>query len=826
MRQINMSDMRKRLDGLQKTINSENMDLSKIDHLVNGAHTVARNGRPADIMRFLENAKRSNINLPFSIYMEIFDSIIEHGNVSQINKVGMMLEDNFVARPRDAKEMQVILKRRLTRTQRKVKDNITNSVENNIADSLPQAISPNIASSGSEPTANTEAAIKVYNKMLESAVIYENCDRVIENYNRISKRFNIDKLFYENVDRNGLYDTVIELCSKIDTYNIPNSIKFNTVIETAWYGLETNHIEYKKSTILEAAIDYFSFKSGYVSDVKQILETTLFYDKNDDMKDIDMLMEEESEKEEPRAYDSIPSMIEGYLGLERYKQTPLKESGDFNELFKKYKEEQADKEDKHPESKLRSLVSKLYAKDIDNVVDGTPNLLNYIRSFFIIGTGAIPIIGPILMIIGFIADKFISLGKDKEETEKMVKCFNAEIKKSKTKLETLEDPEEKKRMEEYIKSLKKAKDKVEQYQMDILTDKEIDDKYANMDTDDFDDDDDSFKDIFDADDLDFDMDDLMKEACIKLAEVSEELVELNKNGELTADDVKYAIDKLSNDDLNNFAVAVKTFPEVFHKDAFARAIDMNIEDIKDNRNNGFETLVSKSLRLQTLEGILSDLNLDEKEYYNEFKKLTVFESLKRTEALLEASQAISIIANSKDYTLLEASISNKLKMASMKLRNAFTKLSDKDRQVSKSLDLTMNNFKKSVERALTNDNRESIIKGSILPSFSKIVKLAITTGLVCLVNPTLAVIGAIGYLGCSAKFKSKERQMLTDEIEIELKMCEKYIDIAEQKNDMKALKQLLMIQRDLQRQHQRIKYKMKMQMGQKYYDAKSVGEDN
>ena len=66
--------------------------------------------------------------------------------------------------------------------------------------------------------------------------------------------------------------------------------------------------------------------------------------------------------------------------------------------------------------------------------------------------------------------------------------------------------------------------------------------------------------------------------------------------------------------------------------------------------------------------------------------------------------------------------------------------------------------------------------------------------------------------------------MLTDEIEIELKMCKKYIERAEQKNDMKALKQLLMIQRDLERQHQRIKYKMKAELGQKYYDAKNVGD--
>ena len=83
-----------------------------------------------------------------------------------------------------------------------------------------------------------------------------------------------------------------------------------------------------------------------------------------------------------------------------------------------------------------------------------------------------------------------------------------------------------------------------------------------------------------------------------------------------------------------------------------------------------------------------------------------------------------------------------------------------------------------------------------------------------MVNPAVAVITCLGYLGLSAKHKIKERQMVLDEIEIELKMCEKYIDIAESKNDMKSLKQLLTIQRNLQRQQQRIKYKMKVDFNQ------------
>ena len=45
-------------------------------------------------------------------------------------------------------------------------------------------------------------------------------------------------------------------------------------------------------------------------------------------------------------------------------------------------------------------------------------------------------------------------------------------------------------------------------------------------------------------------------------------------------------------------------------------------------------------------------------------------------------------------------------------------------------------------------------------------------------------------------------------------MCEKYKDIAESKNDMNALKQLMTIEKNLKRQDQRIRYRMKVDFGQ------------
>ena len=165
-------------------------------------------------------------------------------------------------------------------------------------------------------------------------------------------------------------------------------------------------------------------------------------------------------------------------------------------------------------------------------------------------------------------------------------------------------------------------------------------------------------------------------------------------------------------------------------------------------------------------------------------------------------------------------------LALQKLKKDAVKLSDKEKTISKTIDVTANNMTKAVERSLTNDNREAIIKGSILPSASKIVKAAIgAAGAAVLIDPVIAIIGVLGWLGVSKKYKAKERQMVIDELETELKICEKQIDIAERTEDMQALRQLYRIQKELERQRQRIKYKMRVEYGQKYHDTTETLRD-
>jgi hypothetical protein len=150
-----------------------------------------------------------------------------------------------------------------------------------------------------------------------------------------------------------------------------------------------------------------------------------------------------------------------------------------------------------------------------------------------------------------------------------------------------------------------------------------------------------------------------------------------------------------------------------------------------------------------------------------------------------------------------------LKVAAMNLTNKVKDLSAKEKRMSSNMDIAMTGFRRNLEKALTTDKRESIIKGSILPSFSKCIKIALLTSGAFIVNPILAVIGAIGSFAISRKLTKRERQLILDEVEIQLKVLEKDISLAESDGDMKKYKQLLMYQKRLQREEQRIRFNIK-----------------
>lgn len=173
--------------------------------------------------------------------------------------------------------------------------------------------------------------------------------------------------------------------------------------------------------------------------------------------------------------------------------------------------------------------------------------------------------------------------------------------------------------------------------------------------------------------------------------------------------------------------------------------------------------------------------------------------------------------------LQEMDILNTFKMAKEKLKAVVKGLGDKEKSISRNIDVSMSQVSRAAEKALTNDNREAVIRGSLIPSASKVIKLGIVTAAGWLINPVITVIGVLGSIAVSKKLQAKERQLILDDIEIEIEMCNRYLKIAEDKNDLKAQKQLLITKRNLERQRQRIKYKMAVHYNQNVGNLKTNG---
>lgn len=174
--------------------------------------------------------------------------------------------------------------------------------------------------------------------------------------------------------------------------------------------------------------------------------------------------------------------------------------------------------------------------------------------------------------------------------------------------------------------------------------------------------------------------------------------------------------------------------------------------------------------------------------------------------------------NNITHTLLEAGkLKTKLKIANKKATdkanvvksrvvNKAKELNTKQKMTSEKLDNFVDNFYDKAQRELSNKNREQVIKGNILPSFSTIIKMAIGSAGLGIINPALGAISFVGGLAVSKKGTKKEKQYILDEIEVQLELVEKKISYAESNNDMKALENLLKIKQRLQREKQRIIY--------------------
>lgn len=764
-----------------------------------------------------------NSNEAFSKALDIYDEVCLNANPSTIRMCCYNLIEG-VNKVRDASQLFRSLKNRFGRIKRKNTNKITRS-QNDISDAIQDAINKvksTMAANGvATPQQPSQATVEeCYNLLIQEAKKVKECDRIINNYAKVSRRFNIDKLVSEVTSSDDLYLAVMEIARCMDTYDMKFKNKYSHALEMSYYALNKNNMNFSNSKIIEAVTDYFIFSSvlkenniPIVNEVKK--DAVLFTD--DDFDSIDYLMDDEDSLFESRtAMDVIEDYCSPLRNINEGIAKDIKK--DFKDKKKEVKkaardlkkdarkgnpEERLDRKTqeeinefrkeciKDPDNKnnitrLKSMVNGIFAKNPEQIVFCLPNVFNIMLAMVTILFTAI---NPIIGLLSFITNQIIKLTLSRKQTEKIVKAYQSEIDRVRDKLEKAKDEEAKDALQKYLDELNKDYGKIKEYENNLYSDEENYERDTSTEYNK----DDEFDDDFGLDDWDdFDFEEAASIVYISdlMESISEGLIDDNIEG-IVFNNI-YKLDNDAIDQLTDFSITV---PTILEKDKLCESL---IE--YRNKLRGSNHSIEDYIRIDCLNENIYKLRSNNMVY-------ATSNNLSGIRCYLACLNEMVNLNASEQY-MIEMNFTNTLKLAVNRLKKTAVKLKDKDRQISSSIDVAVNNVSKGMETAMMNGNREAVIKGKILPSASKCIKIACGLGVAWVVNPAIAVIAAIGGFACSAKLRSRERQLILDDLDIELKMCERYIKQAEDKNDLKKVRQLEMIQRNLLRQQQRLKYKM------------------
>lgn len=721
----------------------------------------------------------------------------------------------------------------------------------------------------------------------------ENCDRVIRNESRLTKRFDLQKSINESIGY-GLRHTVFELCSLLDTYNMNPKAKLNVALENISYTLFKSGNNVNMNEVTEYIVEYFLTRDPIITDKDydgyiDILENNQFMDssnpnisyvfeaktiKGNSYKDkleglinqcetveckkqISKINKIKNEKQASTYIDDTVEMIlsdnfskiESSLLLKSIYILPL--IGDISKQFVNYKLEMSkkklkikqkvadkDNEDfikkllddgelidaaafvsenlqfndyilddhyicnefsdmtldmylegaikdaikdsikKAPEkddteaidniinsfkasnekstSKFNNMLHRILSKSPGNIINSTPNIFAIVRIMLYLGISAAVPLGPIFAAVLAFINKLIGMHLDIKQAEKLLNYLKSEKEKAEKKLEKLSG-KEKDNQKEYINTLDKCIKSVKDFIRDI---------------------DDDNENIQDDDDFDFG-DDFNWESAIMESRT------LCDNS--PAQQVLDLIDPYMDQDILS-----------------------NLSDLFDN----CYTSVSNKF-YDKVENMMNESVTDKNKYKSILENRGSGKLFPEEEpgfiAQYNANLALQEIANQNKKKKGGGNFVATAKMALLNFKKKAQNLHGKEQELWRNIDIATNQITNGIQQALTSDRREAIIKGSIIPSFSKCIKYAISVGAVgAFTGPVGAVIAAVGMLGASKYLNERERKLLYDEIDTELQVVEKQLQMAENDGDMNQYRFLLNYQKKLQREKYRIKYGIHM----------------
>ena len=307
---------------------------------------------------------------------------------------------------------------------------------------LPTKDSFNVSTQSSPSPGKVE---ECYNQIQETAKRISICDRVLYNHEKMCRRFNLNEVVEDSKD---FEMCVYELCNLIDSYDMPFDIKYNVALENILY--------------------LFDLNKKYVDENPKEYIDEFFYTR--DITPQNLLFMESIRYESPFYLENDKSISESTTNefsyiIEASKENPVKKIIDD---FKK--------DSNKSDSKIKMVINRIYTKTPEQIIDGTPNFLAWIRNLLLLSAfGTNVILGALV----FFTDKMISMHLKRTEIEKVLKDYDSEMKKVQSKIDKTNSKENKENLSKYYEKLEKERKVLKEYRDSLRTEKELEDEWQD-----------------------------------------------------------------------------------------------------------------------------------------------------------------------------------------------------------------------------------------------------------------------------------------------------------------------------------------------------------
>lgn len=229
---------------------------------------------------------------------------------------------------------------------------------------------------------------------------------------------------------------------------------------------------------------------------------------------------------------------------------------------------------------------------------------------------------------------------------------------------------------------------------------------------------------------------------------------------------------------------------------------VSMEDIASTIDIPYEQGTLKSLFL-TIEATKLFEDLDES-----FTEIEEANNIDISKVKNNAKKTIKKNLNSKEIKKKGTNFITSLKLGLQVLKKNAKKFDAKQKEMWRTLDAYGNKFSKVFDED-DDKRRAQLLQGQCIPSFSKCIKsgVGLIVAGVATGNIMIPMITAFGMLGTNKLLNNRQLDMMIDEIQIELNVVGKELDLAEKEDDLRKYRQLLVVQKKLQHEMHRLRRK-------------------